>query len=34
MTFLNDERPHQALGYSVPSALYFSSLAESVKKAA
>ena len=32
--FFNDERPHQALGYSVPSAVYFSSLAESVRKAA
>ncbi len=24
--FFNDERPHQALGYSVPSAIYFESL--------
>jgi hypothetical protein len=32
--FFNDERPHQALGYSVPSAVYFSSLAESASKAA
>jgi putative transposase len=32
--FFNEERPHQALGYSVPSAVYFSSLAESVGKAA
>jgi putative transposase len=32
--FYNDERPHQALGYSVPSAVYFSSLAEWVRKAA
>jgi putative transposase len=32
--FFNDERPHQALGYSVPSAVYFSSLAESQQKAA
>ena len=24
--FFNDERPHQALGYSVPSAVYFDSL--------
>jgi putative transposase len=32
--FFNDERPHQALGYSVPSAVYFSSLAESHRKAA
>jgi putative transposase len=32
--FFNDERPHQALGYSVPSAVYFSSLAESQRKAA
>ncbi len=26
--FFNDERPHQALGYCVPSAVYFSSLAQ------
>ena len=26
--YFNDERPHQALGYSVPSQIYFSSLAE------
>lgn len=32
--FFNDERPHQALGYSVPSAVYFSSLAQPVRKAA
>jgi putative transposase len=32
--FFNDERPHQALGYSVPSAVYFSSLVESQRKAA
>lgn len=32
--FFNDERPHQALGYCVPSAVYFSSLAESQPKAA
>jgi hypothetical protein len=32
--FFNDERPHQALGYGVPSPVYFSSLAESVRKAA
>ena len=32
--FFNDERPHQALGYSVPSAVYFSSLAQSQRKAA
>jgi putative transposase len=32
--FFNDERPHQALNYSVPSAFYFSSLAASVKTAA
>lgn len=32
--FFNDERPHQALGYCVPSAIYFSSLAESQRKAA
>jgi putative transposase len=32
--FFNDERPHQALDYSVPSAVYFSSLAAAMKKAA
>jgi putative transposase len=32
--FFNDERPHQALGYSVPSAVYFSSLAQLQRKAA
>jgi putative transposase len=32
--FFNDERAHQALSYSVPSAFYFSSLAASVKTAA
>ncbi len=32
--FFNDERPHQALSYSVPSAVYFSSLAESQRQAA
>jgi putative transposase len=32
--FFNDERPHQALGYSVPSAVYFSSLAELQRKSA
>ena len=32
--FFNDERRHQALGYCVPSAVYFSSLSESVRKAA
>jgi len=32
--FFNDERPHQALGYGVPSAVYFSSLAQVVRKAA
>jgi putative transposase len=32
--FFNDERPHQSLGYSVPSAVYFSSLAELQRKAA
>jgi putative transposase len=32
--FFNDERPHQALGYCVPSAVYFSSLADSQRKAA
>jgi putative transposase len=32
--FFNDERPHQALGYSVPSAVYFSSLAALLRKAA
>jgi putative transposase len=32
--FFNDERPHQALAYSVLSAVYFSSLAESARKAA
>ena len=26
--FFNDERPHQALGYSVPSQVYYASLAE------
>jgi putative transposase len=31
--FFNDERPHQALGYSVPSAVYFSSLEESQRSA-
>src|SRR5438094_2164660 len=30
--FFNDERPHQALGYCVPSAVYFSSLAESQRE--
>ena len=36
LAFFNDERPHQALGYSMPSAVYFSSLAEkhTVEKAA
>ena len=32
--FFNDERPHQALGYSVPSSVYFSSLAQAEAKAA
>lgn len=32
--FFNDERPHQALGYSVPAAVYFLSLAESARKVA
>ena len=32
--FFNDERPHQALGYCVPSHVYFASLAESQRKAA
>jgi len=32
--FFNDERPHQALDYSVPSAVYFSSLSDSVRKVA
>lgn len=32
--FFNDERPHQALRYSVPSAVYFSSLEAALKKAA
>lgn len=32
--FFNDERPHQALGYSVPSAVYFSSVAQLQRKAA
>jgi putative transposase len=32
--FFNDERPHQALGYSVPSAVYFSSLMAALEKAA
>ena len=32
--FYNDERPHQALGYRVPSAVHFSSLAASVQEAA
>jgi putative transposase len=32
--FFNDERPHQALGHCVPSAVYFSSLAAPLRKAA
>jgi putative transposase len=31
--FFNDERPHQALRYSVPTAVYFSSLAKLQRRA-
>ena len=32
--FFNDKQPYQALGYCVPSAVYFSSLAELQRQAA